>query len=119
MSVSARAVVFFLTVAASIIAAPNQYVARYLSIGTSGSAAALAEDATGNLFIVAGVEEPSGAQEIRAIKTAPRGKQIASFGLGGVPASDKVAPSGAAVDPQGNLVIVGSNSPLDFPLVSP
>jgi uncharacterized protein (TIGR03437 family) len=114
MCIPDRVVLLFTLIAAIATAAPNQFVARYLPIGSSGSSTSLAVDASGNLFVVATVEEPSGQQQIRAIKTDGQGNQLASFDFGS--ATD--APAGAAVDPQGNLVIVGTTNARGFPVVS-
>ena len=118
MSTPARALLFFTCIAAGFCATPNQFVARYLPIGASGSAAALAADASGNFFVVATVQEPSGRQQIRAIKIDGQGNILASFDFGGTSFTSPDAPTAAAVDPQGNLVIVGTTSSPDFPLVS-
>jgi uncharacterized protein (TIGR03437 family) len=106
---------FLILLAAIATAAPNQFVVRYIPIGTYGSTAAVAADTSGNFFVVATVQEPSGQQQIRAIKTDAQGNELASFDLG----SGSDAPAGAAVDPQGNLVIVGTTYAQSFPLVSP
>ena len=74
----------------------------------------LAADASGNLFAVGLVTEPSGRQQIRVIKTDPSGNPLASFDFGGS-AQDTVA--SAATDTQGNIVIVGSTPSTDFPIV--
>jgi uncharacterized protein (TIGR03437 family) len=105
-----------LIAAISSAAASNQFVARYVPLGSSGVARLMTADASGNLFIVAKVVEPSGRSQIRAIKTDPEGNELTSFDFGG---SSVDLPSGVAVDPQGNLVIVGSTPSGDFPLVSP
>ena len=105
--------------AAIVTATPNQFVARYVPVGVSGSADLLAVDASGNFFIVATVQEPSGRPQIRAIKTDPQGNQLASFDFGGSSNTFPDAPTGAAVDSQGNLVIAGTTDSQDFPLVSP
>ncbi len=110
-----RAVLFLTLIEVSATAAPSQFVARYLPIGTSGSATSLAVDASTNLFVVATVDEPSGQQQIRAIKTDAQGNQLATFDFG----SGSDVPAGAAVDPQGNLVIVGTTYAESFPLASP
>jgi hypothetical protein len=115
MCISARTVIFFILTAAAASAAPGQFVARYLPIGSFGSAISVAADASGNLFVVATVQEPSGQQQIRAIKTDPQGNEVASFDFG----SGSDLPAGAAVDAQGNLVIVGTTYAQSFPLVSP
>jgi uncharacterized protein (TIGR03437 family) len=116
MCSSIRAVLVLIVIAASATAASNQFVARYVPIGPSGSADLLALDGSGNFFVVAAVQEPSGRPQIRAIKSDPQGNVLASFDFGG---SNGDVPSGAAVDPQGNLVIVGTTYSQDFPLVSP
>src|SRR5579863_2097722 len=108
MYMSARASLLILTalIPASAMASPNQFVARYLPIGVSGSSNLLAVDSSGNFFIVATVEEQSGLQQIRAIKSDPQGNVIASFDFG----SGSDVPAGAAVDPLGNLVVIGNGS---------
>src|SRR5208337_1379793 len=115
----ARAVLLSIVIAVTVTATPNQFVARYVPIGMSGSADFLAVDASGNFFIVATVQEPSGRPQIRAIKTDSQGNELASFDFGGSSDTSPDAPSGAAVDPQGNLVIVGTTYSQDFPLISP
>jgi uncharacterized protein (TIGR03437 family) len=116
MSSPVRAMLLFTFAAAGVTAASNQFVARYVPVGASGSSDLLAVDASGNFFIVATVVEPSGSPLIRAIKTDPQGNEIASFDFG---SGSGDTPSGAAVDPQGNLVIVGTTYSQNFPLVSP
>jgi len=116
---------FFILIGASVTAAPapNQFVARYESFGessgTSGSADLLAVDASGNFFIVGTVTEPSGRPQIRAVKTDPQGNVLAQFDFGASGQNLPDAPAGAAVDPQGDLVIVGTTYLQNFPLVSP
>ena len=116
MFTSARVLLLFTCIAAGVRATPNQFVARYLPIGASGSAAALAADASGNFFVVATVQEPSGQLQIRAIKTDGQGNILASFDFGGTSFTSPDAPTAAAVDPQGNLVIVGTTELSGFPV---
>jgi hypothetical protein len=116
---SVRAMLLFVVATASAIAASNQFVARYVPITGPTGALLLAVDASGNFFIVATVQEPSGRPQIRAIKTNPQGNVLASFDFGGSSISFPDAPYGAAVDPQGNLVIVGFTSSQDFPVAGP
>ena len=97
MSLSVRVVLFLTPIAVLASASPNQFVTQYLPIGPTGSATSLALDASGNLFVVATVEEPSGQQQIRAIKTDPQGTQLASFEFG----SGSDAPAAAAVGSAG------------------
>ncbi len=102
--------------------AANHFLTRYLDVGDAGGlpqARLLAADGAGNLFVVAMVTDPSGRGQIRVIKTDPQGNRLAQTEFGGnsVPYTD--IPSGAATDPEGNLVIVGTTGSADFPLVSP
>jgi uncharacterized protein (TIGR03437 family) len=111
--------VLLLALTAILAAGSDQFVTRYVPVGTSGSAKLLAVDSSGNFFIVAVVEEPSGRPQIRAIKTDPQGNVLASFDFGGSLQSYPDSPSGVAIDPQGDLVIVGTTDSADFPLVTP
>lgn len=113
---SVRAVFCLLLFVASLDAGSSQFEARYVALGASGAAHLLAVDGSGNFFIVATVEEPSGLPQIRAIKTDGQGNVLASFDFG---SSGGDTPSGIAIDPQGNPVIVGATNSADFPLVSP
>lgn len=99
----------------------GQVAARYLDIGNPSQAASklLASDSGGNLFTVSSTVELSGKPQIRVIKTDPQGREIGSFDFGGSSVTLPDVPSGAAIDPQGNLVIVGTSNSSDFPLVSP
>jgi hypothetical protein len=106
-------------IAACSRAASNQIVARYAPIGASGSASVLVTDGAGNIFVVANVTEVSGRPQIRAIKMDPQGNVLASYDFGGSSRSFPDAPSGAVVDPTGNLIVVGTTASSDFPLVSP
>ncbi len=116
---SVRALLPFILIAASDAAAPNLFVARYVPIGTSGSTSLLTVDASGNFFIVGTVTGPSGRPQIRVIKTDSQGSVLASFDFGGSSDNGPDTPTAAAVDPQGNLVIVGTTNSQDFPLVGP
>ncbi|MCU1260159.1 MAG: hypothetical protein JWO80_3044 [Bryobacterales bacterium] len=111
----------FILISAAVFgsAAPNQFTARYLPIGTQSQALALASDSSGNLFTVSTVLAVSGRNQIRVIKTDAQGNSLASLDFGGTSSHLPDVPSGAVVDPQGNLVIVGTTTSSDFPLVSP
>jgi len=98
------------------LAAQSQFVARYLPVGNAGTARLLASDNEGNFFAVATVQEISGRPQIRAMKTDSQGNVTASFDFGG---SVFDVPSGAAIDPDGNLVIVGTAYSPDFPFAPP
>lgn len=112
---SLRAVLCFLLLAASLDAGSNQFEARYVPITASGAADLLAVDGSGNFFIVAMVQELSGLPQIRATKTDPQGNVLASFDFGGSSHTYADTPSGIAIDPDGNLVIVGTTDSVDFP----
>jgi hypothetical protein len=75
---SVHALLLFVVIVGSVIAAPNQFVARYFA---GGSTNLLAVDASGNFFIVGTVMEPSGRLQIRATKTDSQGNFVASFDL--------------------------------------
>lgn len=89
-------------IAALAVASPNQAIVRYVDIGDQGQSKFLVADASGNLFVVSQVVEPSGQTAIRATKTDAQGNTLASFD---VPEGVSATPAGAAMDPQGNLVI--------------
>ena len=110
-----RAILFFILATLGLSAAPNHFIARYLPFGVSGSADLLAADASGNFFVAATVQETSGFQRLRAIKTDSHGNILASFDFG----SGSDVPAGAAVDAEGNLVLVGTTDAPSFPAVSP
>jgi uncharacterized protein (TIGR03437 family) len=105
--------------AAGALPASNQVIAHYVDIGSQGMSKLLAADSVGNLFVVSTVTEPWGSPQIRIVKMDPQGNSLASFDFGGTYDFPADAPAGAAVDPQGNLVIVGTTQSFDFPLVAP
>ena len=100
---------------ASAALGSNAVQTRYLDFGDTGQAKLLTADAAGNLFAVGLVTEASGLGQIRVIKTDASGNVLGSIDFG-ANASDSAA--GAAVDAQGNLVIIGSTSSANFPLVN-
>jgi uncharacterized protein (TIGR03437 family) len=89
---------------------------RYIDIGQQGKSQLLASDGAGNLFVVSQVIEPSGAPAIRATKTDPQGNTLAWLDFGGGGASQPDAAAGAAVDSQGDLIIVGTTRSANFPV---
>jgi len=101
----------------ALAATPEQTLVRYVDLPPGAQPRALAADAAGNLFIVSNIVEPSGRPQIRALKTDSQGQILASLDFGGSLGSDTIA--GAVVDSLGNLVIAGSTTSPDFPLVSP
>src|SRR5712692_563863 len=100
---------------------PYQAMIHYPDLPTGARPQALVADFAGNLFIVANIVKSTGRPQIRVQKTDSHGNTLASLDFGGsntgAGLGDEVA--GAAIDPKGNLVIAGSTSSLDFPLVSP
>jgi len=105
--------------AAGALPASNQVIAHYVDIGSQGMSKLLAADSVGNLFVVSTVTEPWGSPQIRVVKMDPQGNTLASLDFGGTYDFPADAPAGASVDPQGNLVIVGTTQSFDFPLVAP
>lgn len=82
----------------------------------AGTARLLASDSSGNLFIVYSSPAAVSATNIHIVKTDAAGNPLATLDFGG---SAVDTPLAAATDPQGNLIVVGSTSSPDFPLVSP
>jgi DNA-binding beta-propeller fold protein YncE len=112
MSILKQVLSFLVIIQGISLAAQSHFVARYLPVGNTGTPRLLASDSEGNFFAVAMVQEISGRPQIRAMKTDSQGNVTASFDFGG---SVFDLPSGAAVDPDGNLVIVGTTYSPDFP----
>jgi uncharacterized protein (TIGR03437 family) len=98
------------------VALASSVTAHYVDIGDEGISKLLTADTAGNLFVVSTIREPRGNSQIRAVKMDPQGNTLATFDFGG---SNSDIPSAASADAQGNLVIVGTTSSDDFPLVSP
>src|SRR5579863_10526905 len=97
-------------------ASAEQALVQYLDLPEGSQAQTMAADSSGNLFVVSNVQELSGRPQIRVLKIDSLGATLASMDFGGS-RGDILA--GAAVDSQGNLVVVGSTISPDFPLVSP
>jgi uncharacterized protein (TIGR03437 family) len=97
------------------VAASTPTVVHYIDIGDQGKSQLLAADSSGNLFVISQVIEASGHPAIRATKTDPQGNTLASLDFAGGPALMPDTPAGAAVDSQGNLVIVGTTVSANFP----
>ena len=107
-------------------AVPQQFTLHFPDLNSQDVPQALVADSSGNFFIVANSQkafayaEPPGAivevANIHITKTDGAGNVLASFDFGG---SSIDTPTAAAVDPSGNLVIVGITQSSDFPLVAP
>ena len=93
-----------------------QVLARYLNLPADAQPQTITADGSGSLFVVSNIIEPSGRPQLRVLKTDSGGVTLASMDFGG---SSRDTIAGAAVDATGNLVLVGSTSSSDFPLVSP
>ena len=74
---------------------------HYISLGAQDTSVAIAADAAGDIFIVSKTVLP-GSSAIHVTKTDPHGNVVATFDYG-----QGLSPAGAAVDAQGNLLIVG------------
>lgn len=122
--------VFIFTILAilPIIAAgaqPQQFSIHLIDPNPNDQPKLLAADSSGNLFAVSTTQtsvpdSPAATgnpdYNIRIIKTDASGNILATFVFGG---SLQDTPYAAAIDPQGNIVVVGSTTSTDFPLVSP
>ena len=93
-----------------------QVLARYLNLPSNAQPQTLTADGSGKLFVVSNIIEPSGRQQIRVLKTDSQGGTLASIDFGG---SAREMIAGVAVDPSGSLIVVGSTTSPDFPLVAP
>ena len=80
----------------------------------------LITDAQGDFFFIGQITAASGASRIHVDKTDPNGKALGNIEFGGsnIGIGSTDSAGGAALDPQGNLVIVGSTSSPDFPQVA-
>ena len=94
--------------AAPAVATGAPVAVRYVDIGDQGQSKYLAADSSGNLFVVSQFVAPSGRDAIRVTKTDAEGNTLASFD---VPESVSAYVTGAAPDPQGNVVIAVSLNP--------
>jgi uncharacterized protein (TIGR03437 family) len=107
-------------------AVPQQFTLHFPDLNSQDVPQTLVADSSGNFFIVANSQKafayavPLGAivevANIHVTKTDGAGNALASFDFGG---SSIDTPTAAAVDPSGNLVIVGITQSSDFPLVAP
>jgi uncharacterized protein (TIGR03437 family) len=88
---------------------------HYVDIGSGGRSLALATDKNGEYYVISMITEPSGKPQIRATKTDAQGNTLATLDFGG---SSPDTAAAAAVDAQGNLLIVGTALSSDFPVTS-
>jgi uncharacterized protein (TIGR03437 family) len=126
-TLSALAALLWVTLASIPNAAASQILLRYLDVGDQASVQALATDKAGNIFAVSGITNEAGRRLTRVNKLDPNGNALASFDFGGSGAQTPgsplsgagARPAAAAIDPQGNLIVVGAAGSTGFPLVSP
>jgi uncharacterized protein (TIGR03437 family) len=104
---------------------PQQFSIHLADANPNDQPKLLAADQSGNLFTVSEAQtsspnSPAYADsftcDIRITKTDASGNILATFTFGG---SMQDTPYAAAIDPQGNIVIVGSTTSTDFPLITP
>ena len=92
------------------------FTAHSLNLNPGTAAATpllLAMDRQGNAYAATTIADESGRGWIRAMKTNAQGAMLAAFQFGGT-GTDTAAAIG--VDPQGDVVIVGSTTSTDFPV---
>jgi uncharacterized protein (TIGR03437 family) len=105
------------TLAAFLIAlAAWQFSAHYLDPGSGIQNKLIAADPAGNLFIVSTLSPEGNKSSVHVTKTDGSGNALAVFDFGG---SGFTTPAAAILDGSGNLLIGGTSSSSDFPLVSP
>lgn len=85
----------------------------YIDLGAGGSACCLVPDGAGNTYAIGSAATANGTK-VSVTKLDSSNHVTGSFTFGGG-AGDQ--PRAAALDPQGNLVIAGTTSSADFPLV--
>jgi uncharacterized protein (TIGR03437 family) len=105
---------------------PQPFSLRFPDVNPRDVGQMVLADSQGNVFVVALAQRafvygPPPAStlvvaNVHVTKTDGSGNVLASFEFGG---SGIDTPKGAAVDGAGNLVIVGTTTSADFPLVSP
>ncbi len=116
MAVRSPVLLLVLSLCPARATASPQVLARYLNLPADAQPQTIAADGSGSLFVVSNVIEPSGRPQIRVLKTDSQGATLASIDFGGS-LPERIV--GAAADPSGNLILVGSTTSPDFPLVAP
>ena len=104
---------------------PQQFSIHLADANQNDQAKLLVADQSGNLFTVSEAQtsipnslaySENPTYNIRITKTDASGNVLGTFAFGG---SLQDTPYAAAIDPQGNIVIVGSTTSTDFPLITP
>jgi uncharacterized protein (TIGR03437 family) len=99
---------FFLsTLPVCALGAPALAIASYLELPDSAIPEAFAADSAGNLFVASTVTDSSGIQRIRVTKTDAQGNRLAHIDLPDILYTPFI---GLAVDPSGNLILIGNTA---------
>jgi len=109
------AALFFLSCVASLAGQPQSFSIHFPDLNPQDVPRIIVAGPSNVLFIVSAETKTTTITNIHITKTDSRGNLLGSFDFGGSAAD---TPNGAAVDAQGNLVIVGGTQSSDFPLVS-
>jgi uncharacterized protein (TIGR03437 family) len=91
----------------------QQVLARYVDLPPGAQAQLLATGPTGNLYVAATFVDLAAQNRTRVLETDQDGRTLASMDL------DLIAVSAGTVTPDGHLVLAGTPSSPDFPLISP
>jgi hypothetical protein len=79
----------------------------------------VAADSSGNLFVISAAVQGSGRPRLTATKIDLQGNLLGVMEFGGSSAEGTDVPSSAVVDSLGNLIVAGTTTSPDFPLVTP
>lgn len=93
------AVLTFAAVSLACAASPLSFQTHYISLGTQDTSVAVLTDGASNVFVVSNLYLGG----VRVTKTDPSGNVVAIKNFG-------QEANGAAVDPQGNLLVVGAGT---------
>jgi len=108
-------VVLLIPILSSGIFAATHAAINYLNLPDGTQSLKFVADGAGNSFVASYAAEPYGFIGFRVDKVNAQGVPLAGIDLG----TKIQSVGGMAIDPAGNLVMVGTTSSPDFPLVSP
>jgi uncharacterized protein (TIGR03437 family) len=91
----------------------QQTLARYVDLPPDAQSQVLAVGQSSNLYVAATFVDLSGRNRTRVLETGQDGRTLASMDL------DLSAVFAASITPAGHLVLVGTPSSTDFPLITP
>ena len=111
-------VVFALLLPAAFANQPYHAGIRFENVPADEELATFAVDNSGNVFMVGYLTNGFGGQRVRADKFDSNGNSLGNFEVANVSGFVPGTVAGAAVDPNGNLVIVGSTSSLTSELLT-